>query len=122
VERRDPVVRRILRHLVEDCDSPLDLREIVDKEYPRLLESLQYVLAYDVHDHERSKQLPEIPTREFTEAERKILESHDPLLISLAKRYSRGHKSFNHARSPILWIPASKRWCGAFRSLTHPEV
>jgi hypothetical protein len=92
------IARDTLRYLYEDCDSPIDLKEIVDHDYPTLLGALKYVIAFDVHDQGRDKQLPEIPAREFTKAERDILESHEPLLVSFAAKYSRGYKSFNHAR------------------------
>jgi hypothetical protein len=93
IEWRDEEVRRTLRHLVEDCDTTLDLRALVDREYPRLLESLIYVLAHDVDSNEYAAQLPPIPARPFTEAEAKILQSHEPLLIKYAAIFSGGNKS-----------------------------
>jgi hypothetical protein len=97
----------------------------VNREYPKLWYSLQYVIEYDVDGHDR--QPPEEPLRELTDAEREILRSHERLIISLAKEYSRG-KSFNYVRFVDLmavglqemvkripkWEPARKITIGAY--------
>jgi Sigma-70 region 2 len=125
-EWRDKEVRARLRHLVEDCAVPLDLKELVDREYPRLLAPLQYVMKFDANDQER--QPPEEPIRELTDAERMVLKTHEPLLVSLAKKYSRGPNSVNQTRFADLmdvglqemvrripeWDPTRKVTIGAY--------
>jgi hypothetical protein len=89
-------VRRSLRHLVEDCDLPLDLKALVDDEYPILWTALRYVVEYDIDDQKRKP--PEEPIRALTDAEREIFRTHDRLVVSLAAKLSRGYKGFNHDR------------------------
>jgi hypothetical protein len=95
-ELRDVEVRNVVRHLVEDCVLPLDLKALIDNEYPLLWTAYRYVVEYDIDDQKRKP--PEEPIRALTDAEREILRTHGRLVVSLAAKLSRGYKGFNHDR------------------------